>query len=110
MESVEQWRNPSSERSRGVFGISVTSELTGLGPQTLRLYEQRGLITPARTAGGTRRYSQADLEILTRITELVEAGVNLTGIKQILALEQSHRRLLEENAALADRLQPSRTG
>ncbi|QCQ93440.1 MerR family transcriptional regulator [Rhodococcus sp. SGAir0479] len=110
MESVVQWRAQSSDRSRGVFGISVTSELTGLGPQTLRLYEQRGLITPARTSGGTRRYSHADLEVLARITELVEAGVNLTGIKQILFLEHANRELRAENAALADRLQLGRTG
>lgn len=110
MESVEQWRNESPDRSRGVFGISVTAELSGVGPQTLRLYEQRGLITPARTSGGTRRYSHADLEILARITELVKAGVNLTGIKQILFLEQANRQLREQNAELASRLQLSHTG
>jgi len=104
MDLAEPRRTDTADRSRGVFGISVTAELTGIGPQTLRLYEQRGLITPGRTSGGTRRYSHADLEILARVTELVEAGVNLTGIKQILLLERENRELREQNAALTGRL------
>ncbi|MFM1725212.1 MULTISPECIES: MerR family transcriptional regulator [Rhodococcus] len=100
----------SSDRSRGVFGISVTSELTGIGPQTLRLYEQRGLVTPQRTAGGTRRYSQADIDVLGRVTELVNAGVNLTGVKQILELESVNRTLREENAMLRSEQQVRRAG
>lgn len=100
----------SSDRSRGVFGISVTSELTGIGPQTLRLYEQRGLVTPQRTAGGTRRYSQADIDVLGRVTELVNAGVNLTGVKQILELESVNRALREENAMLRSEQQVRRAG
>jgi len=55
--------------ARGVYGIAVTSELSGVGPQTLRLYERRGLLSPSRTDGGTRRYSDDDLERLRRITE-----------------------------------------
>ncbi|MGG7105068.1 MerR family transcriptional regulator [Rhodococcus sp. 24CO] len=82
---------------RGVYGISVMSELSGVGPQTLRLYERRGLLTPTRTDGGTRRYSEADLTTLRRITALVDDGVNLTGIRTILALEA-------ENSILAARL------
>jgi len=100
----------SSDRSRGVFGISVTSELTGIGPQTLRLYEQRGLVTPQRTAGGTRRYSQADIDVLGRVTELVNVGVNLTGVKQILELESVNRTLREENAMLRSEQQVRRAG
>ncbi len=73
------------------------SELSGVGPQTLRLYERRGLLTPTRTDGGTRRYSEADLTTLRRITALVDDGVNLTGIRTILALEA-------ENSILAARL------
>ncbi len=72
---------------RGVYGISVMSELSGVGPQTLRLYERRGLLTPTRTDGGTRRYSEADLDTLGRITALIDDGVNLVGIRLILSLE-----------------------
>ena len=85
---------------RGVYGIAVTSELTGIGPQTLRLYERRGLLTPARTSGGTRRYSDDDLVRLARIAQLMEDGVNVPGIRRILALES-------ENADLASRLEGS---
>ncbi len=79
---------------RGVYGIAVTSELTGIGPQTLRLYERRGLLTPARTSGGTRRYSEEDLVRLGRIAELIEAGINLPGIQRILDLEAENAELL----------------
>lgn len=84
---------------RGVYGISVMSELSGgVGPQTLRLYERRGgLLTPTRTDGGTRRYSEADLDTLGRITALIDDGVNLVGIRLILSLEA-------ENAVLAARI------
>lgn len=90
--------------TRGVYGISVTSELTGIGPQTLRLYERRGLINPSRTGGGTRRYSEDDIHRLARVSELVEAGVNLTGIRQILDLEAANAELAAENARLRDEL------
>ncbi|RDI30451.1 DNA-binding transcriptional MerR regulator [Rhodococcus sp. AG1013] len=93
----------STDRSsRGVYGISVTSELSGVGLQTLRLYERRGLISPDRTVGGTRRYSPNDLRRLERIRELVGLGVNLTGIARILELEDTRARLIEENALLAN--------
>jgi MerR family transcriptional regulator, heat shock protein HspR len=82
-----------SRSARGVYGISVTSELSGVGPQTLRLYERRGLLTPSRTDGGTRRYSDEDLERLKRITELVDQGVNLVGIAHILDLETRNSQL-----------------
>ncbi|QBJ96038.1 MerR family transcriptional regulator [Rhodococcus sp. ABRD24] len=91
--------------TRGVYGISVTSELTGIGPQTLRLYERRGLITPSRTGGGTRRYSEDDIYRLTRVSELVAAGVNLTGIRQILDLEAENARLAAENVRLQSTLE-----
>ncbi|AHK28471.1 Putative heat shock protein hspR [Rhodococcus opacus PD630] len=81
----------------------MTSELTGIGPQTLRLYERRGLLTPARTSGGTRRYSDDDLVRLARIAQLMEDGVNVQGIQRILALES-------ENADLASRLEGSEGG
>ncbi|MDT5098983.1 MAG: MerR family transcriptional regulator, heat shock protein HspR [Mycobacterium sp.] len=86
--------------ARGVYGISVTAELSGVDPQTLRLYERRGLITPARTDGGTRRYSDNDVARLARITELVDAGVNLTGIGHILDLQDRNTRLAADNARL----------
>ena len=79
--------------ARGVYGIAVTSELSGVGPQTLRLYERRGLLTPSRTDGGTRRYSDDDLERLRRITELIDQGVNLAGIAHILDLETRNSQL-----------------
>jgi DNA-binding transcriptional MerR regulator len=76
-----------------VYGISVTSELSGIAPQTLRLYERRGLLTPSRTDGGVRRYSDDDLRRLKRISELVAQGVNLAGITRILDLEDRNSQL-----------------
>jgi MerR family transcriptional regulator, heat shock protein HspR len=76
-----------------VYGTAVAAELSGIAPQTLRLYERRGLLAPARTDGGTRRYSDDDLQRLRRISELVDQGVNLAGIAQILDLETKNRRL-----------------
>ncbi|MGZ9826686.1 MerR family transcriptional regulator [Tsukamurella ocularis] len=71
----------------GVYSISVASELSQVGLQTLRLYERRHLIRPQCTAGGTRRYSEDDIGRIRRITELVATGVNLPGVERILALE-----------------------
>jgi DNA-binding transcriptional MerR regulator len=84
--------------ARGVYGISVTSELSGLDPQSLRLYERRGLLTPTRTDGGTRRYSEDDLTRLARITDLIAQGVNLAGIAHILELEHRITQLESDNA------------
>jgi MerR family transcriptional regulator/heat shock protein HspR len=88
---------PQRPSLRGVYGISVMSELSGIGPQTLRLYDRRGLLAPTRTDGGTRRYSEADLVTLRRITELIADGVNLIGVGLILSLEA-------ENTALTARI------
>ncbi|PQM46781.1 MerR family transcriptional regulator [Mycobacterium talmoniae] len=107
----------TSRSARGVYGISVASELSGIGPQTLRLYERWGLLNPARTDGGTRRYSDDDLERLKRISELVGQGVNLAGIGQILDLEirntelEAHNtQLRSDNARLkADQRPPAHT-
>jgi len=85
----------------GVYSISVAAKLSGIGPQTLRLYERRGLLTPARTAGGTRRYSDDDLARLRRIVELVAEGVNVAGIGEILGLEARNARLVSDNTRLA---------
>ncbi len=91
----------SVDRSgRGLYGISVAAELSGVGEQSLRLYEQRGLLTPARTTGGTRRYSDDDLSRLRRITDLLAAGVNVAGIGQILDLQDRNIRLESDNTAL----------
>jgi len=78
---------------RGVYAISVAAELVGMGSQTLRLYEQRGLVEPARSAGGTRRYSSDDLERLRRIADLVATGLNLAGVAMVLDLQDTNARL-----------------
>jgi DNA-binding transcriptional MerR regulator len=84
---------PEHDSGRGVYGISVAAELVGMGVQNLRLYESRGLIEPARTTGGTRRYSVDDLERLRRIGELLTGGLNIAGIALVLHLEADNRRL-----------------
>jgi DNA-binding transcriptional MerR regulator len=86
--------------NRGVYGISVAAELSGVSEQSLRLYERHGLLTPARSLGGTRRYSADDLAQLQRISELVAAGVNLAGIARILSLEDRNAALDERNITL----------
>jgi MerR family transcriptional regulator/heat shock protein HspR len=88
---------PEPDPERGVYGISVASELSGLGVQTLRLYETRGLLEPSRTDGGTRRYSVQDLERLQRIAELLDAGLNLAGIGMVLDLQDENDELRAEN-------------
>ena len=72
---------------RAVYAISVAAELSGTGIQNLRVYERRGLIEPARSAGGTRLYSEADIVVLRRIAELLDEGLNLAGIRRVLELE-----------------------
>ena len=76
-----------------VYIISVAAELSGMHPQTLRISERRGLISPYRTPGGTRRYSQADIERLLLIQELTSAGVNLEGVRRVMSLESQNARL-----------------
>lgn len=76
-----------SDYYKPVYMISVAAELAGVHPQTLRAYEQKGLLTPQRTSGGTRMYSQADLDHLTLINELTEEGINLAGVMRILDLQ-----------------------
>ena len=85
---------------RGVYGISVAAELTGIGTQNLRLYESRGLLQPDRTAGGTRRYSDDDLTRLRRIAALLKDGLNLAGIAMVLDLETSNQHLRAANTGL----------
>jgi len=75
------------EFDQAVYVISVAAELAGVHPQTLRIYERKGLLNPARTGGGSRRYSQADIAQLARIQELTNEGLNLAGVTRVLALE-----------------------
>ncbi len=82
--------------ARAVYVISVAAELAGVHPQTLRIYERKGLLEPARTGGGSRRYSEADLDLLRRIAELTESGLNLAGVKRVLELEHENDRLRAE--------------
>jgi MerR family transcriptional regulator, heat shock protein HspR len=89
--SEESSRPPDAER--GVYGISVAADLVGMGVQNLRLYESRGLLQPARTEGGTRRYSENDLKQLRRIGDLLDAGLNLAGIGMVIDLENENTRL-----------------
>lgn len=86
----------SPRSSRAVYVISVAAELAGMHPQTLRIYERRGLVQPARTEGGNRRYSDDDIELLRRISELADQGMNLEGIKRVMALENENARLRHE--------------
>jgi DNA-binding transcriptional MerR regulator len=80
-------------RRRAVYAISVAAELTGAGVQNLRVYERHGLVDPARTAGGTRRYSEVDLDRVRRVLVLLDAGLNLAGIALVLELEADNARL-----------------
>ena len=85
-----------SSRSRAVYVISVAAELAGVHPQTLRIYERKGLLEPARTGGGSRRYSDEDIHLLQRIQDLTESGLNLAGVKRVLELEAENERLRRE--------------
>jgi len=76
-----------------VYVISVAAELAGVHPQTLRIYERKGLLDPARTGGGSRRYSDGDIERLRRIHELTDAGLNLEGVRRVMDLEEEVARL-----------------
>ena len=83
----------AAKSEHAVYIISVAAELAGVHPQTLRIYERKGLIEPYRTPGGTRRYSDEDLERLGLIQELTSAGVNLEGVRRILRLQAENERL-----------------
>ena len=83
-------------RPRAVYVISVAAELAGVHPQTLRIYERKGLLEPARTGGGSRRYSDEDIRLLQRIQDLTESGLNLAGVKRVLELEAENERLRRE--------------
>jgi MerR family transcriptional regulator, heat shock protein HspR len=87
---------PWTQPGLGLFSISVAAELTGLHPQTLRIYEREGLLDPARSPGGTRRYSTDDIGRLHRIMALTSDGLNLAGVRRVLELQEETRRLQAE--------------
>jgi MerR family transcriptional regulator/heat shock protein HspR len=87
-------------RAHAVYVISVAAELAGMHPQTLRIYERRGLVRPARTQGGNRRYSDVDIDQLRRIAELASEGMNLEGIRRVMELQNEVDRLRVENDEL----------
>ena len=82
-----------NRQDRAVYVISGAAELAGVHPQTLRIYERKGLVDPARTGGGSRRYSEDDIERLRRIQDLTNDGLNLAGVKKVIELEDEVRRL-----------------
>ena len=100
------WADPN----QGLFSISVAAQLAGLHPQTLRLYEREGLVGPARSPGGTRRYSRRDIDRLAEICALAADGLNLAGIRRVLQLQEETRRLQAELAALREQAAARRPG
>jgi MerR family transcriptional regulator/heat shock protein HspR len=90
---------------RAVYIISVAAELAGVHPQTLRIYEQKGLVRPHRTRGNTRRYSEEDIDRLRRVQALTQGGVNLAGVKRIIELEEELERLSERVRELTQQLE-----
>jgi MerR family transcriptional regulator/heat shock protein HspR len=100
--------NRVRQRDRAVFVISVAAELAGVHPQTLRIYERKGLVRPKRTHANSRRYSERDIERLREIQELTAQGVNLAGVRRIMDLEQQLDGLQAQVAALQDELRRTR--
>lgn len=92
------------DTDRALYVISVAAELAGVHPQTLRIYERKGLLAPARTTGRSRRYSDRDIALLARIQELTNDGVSLAGVQRILALEDELVGARERIAELDARL------
>lgn len=97
--------NAEYRRQRAVYVISVAAELAGMHPQTLRIYERKGLLAPARTGGGSRRYSDADIRVLQRIQELTNEGLNLAGVKRVLDLEAENDALRHQLHELREQLE-----
>jgi MerR family transcriptional regulator, heat shock protein HspR len=89
-------RHPEADPDRPVYAISVAAELVGADPQSLRLYEAKGLLSPARSRGGTRRYSDNDLARLREIGGFLEAGLNLAGIQKVLELQAANELLRQQ--------------
>ena len=91
-----RWTDEPHAEPRAVYVISVAAELAGVHPQTLRVYERKGLLDPSRTGGGSRRFSEQDLDRLRRIQELTNAGLNLEGVRRVLELQDEVARLTRE--------------
>jgi MerR family transcriptional regulator/heat shock protein HspR len=91
-------QRPDRRNDLALYVISVAAELAGVHPQTLRIYERKGLVEPARTGGGSRRYSEQDIDRLRRIQELTTAGLNLEGVKRVMELEAENERLRQSLA------------
>jgi MerR family transcriptional regulator/heat shock protein HspR len=87
---------PGRDANRAVYVISVAAELTGVHPQTLRIYERKGLLDPSRTSGGSRRFSEDDIARLRHIQELTATGLNLEGVRRVLELEAEVVKLHNE--------------
>lgn len=101
--------NDRRSDDRGVYIISVAAELAGVHPQTLRIYERKGLLNPTRTAGNTRRYSEHDIERLQAIQRLTqEFGVNLAGVKMIVEMQNELERMRRKMEAMARELERAR--
>ena len=101
----DDWEAMNGADRRAVYIISVAAELAGVHPQTLRIYERKGLVRPHRTSGNTRRYSEADIGRLRRIQGLTNEGVNLAGAKRIMALEEELQGVRTRVAQLEARLE-----
>jgi MerR family transcriptional regulator/heat shock protein HspR len=95
-------------QERAVYIISVAAELAGMHPQTLRIYERKGLLRPARTAGNTRRYSDRDIDRLREIQELTQLGVNLAGVKKIMEMQKKLERIRGEMDEMSEELEQTR--
>lgn len=91
-----------TEPPRVLYGINVVAEMTGVGEQALRLYERKGLLTPERTAGGTRRYSDDDVTVLRKVVALLAEGVNLAGARRVLELETTIHNLRLRNSQISE--------
>jgi MerR family transcriptional regulator/heat shock protein HspR len=93
-----------SSQDQAIYIISVAAELAGVHPQTLRVYERKGLLQPQRTQGNTRRYSERDIARLRKIQQLTQEGINLAGVIRIMELEREAERLRDRYASLAEEL------
>lgn len=91
-------------RNKPLYMISVAAELTGMHPQTLRVYEQKGLVNPGRSRGNTRLYSQADIDRLNLISKLTDEGINLAGVVRILDMREQTLQLKDELEAMRERM------
>jgi MerR family transcriptional regulator/heat shock protein HspR len=102
---MEQRDRDDEIEERAVYVISVAAELAGVHPQTLRIYERKGLVRPQRTSGNTRRYSDRDIDLLRQIQEMTqERGINLAGVKLIIEMQAELRALRAKTRELEERL------